>query len=285
LNDTPVILFPHTQITVLDLEKILAGFGQVTICQPWFMESPLPANERGDLASVNILHPAKSLKPKEDFKRLILEYQLWLRQNQDKGSRTFLAATQEGAPSEATPWEIRQLISKREDDSDPLADQTFKWHVILHLAREFEENRLEAEIMLNKLKSQKSPLEDALEEAPPQMFFDNSSLMETQLQVGNYHLRQVIEAWFGLFGESLSDEGSLITLDPHVIRYAVEVLEPEEKIIKLKSSDRKGFSSDSVSGQLSNKVKHLPRLSNGEDTANDPVKKGLSGRTIILIED
>ncbi len=283
---TPFILFPHTQIPATDLERILARFGELTICQPWFMEDPLPTTEGTDPPLVQIQHPPETLKPKGDFMKLITEYQLWLRQNPDKGYGTFLGASREGPPSEDTPWEIRQLISNagEKSHSDPHGEQGFKWHLILHLAREFEENRFEAEKLLNKLKHQKSPLEGALEEAPPQRFFEDTSIMEAQLQVDDYHLRQVFEAWFGLFGDFLSDE-ALITLDPQVLSYASELFEPEEKIIRPKRDSDEGLSSKSDSSQAPQNERHLPRLADGEEALNDPVIKGLSGRTIILVED
>ena len=255
----PVILFPHTHIAVSNLETILARFGELTICQPWFMEGPIPATEGPVSTLVHIQHPHETLKPKGDFRRLVSEYQMWLRQNRDKGYGAFLAASRQRSHSEDTPWEIRQLISRagKERHPDPHEDRTLKWHLTLHLAREFEESRFETERLLKKLKLQKSPLEGALEEPPTQRFFEDTPLMEAQLQVDEYHLRQVFEAWFGLFGKYLSDEETLITLDPQVLIYASEVLESEETISKAE----------------------------GEKDMNDPVKKGLSGRTIILMED
>jgi hypothetical protein len=218
---------------------------------------------------------------------LITEYQLWLRQNRDKGYGAFFAASQDGAPSEDTPWEIRQLITKaaEEGQSEPREDLIFKWHLILHLAREFEENRVEAENLLDKLKHQKSPLEDALEEAPAQRYFENTPLFEAQLQVDDYHLRQVFEAWFNLFGEYISAERSFITLDPKVLIHTLEILEPDEKMIKLKRDLEKDFSSEHGSGERPQNVTHLPILADGEKALKDPVKKGLSGRTILLMED
>ncbi len=99
-----------------------------------------------------------------------------------------------------------------------------------------------------------------------------------------YHLKQVFEAWFGLFGEYLSDEGALITLDPQVLMYALELLEPEETIIKPKSTSLEASSSDPSSGQTPHGMTHLPRLADGEEALNDPLKKRLSGRKIILME-
>jgi len=284
LINTPVTLFPHTQITFPDLERILAIFERLTVCQPWFIEAPLPVDETVNL-SFHVLQPQSNLKPKEDFRRLLSEYQLWIKQNQDKGYGAFLSATREMSPSEATPWEIRQMISKMggADSSDPLEKQTMKWHLILHLAREFEENRVEAEKMLSKLKHQKSPLEGALEETPPQGLFKDMSFVETQLSVEKHHLRQIFDAWFGLFGEYLSDNGALITLDPQVMNYATELFEDE--FSQPGSEAEEPFSTEFGSSQTHFSARHLPRLLNDTNKESDPVLKGLSGKTIILMED
>lgn len=245
----PVTLFPHTQITVSNLEKILARFKELTICQPWFMEGPISANDGPVPTSVHIQHPHEILKPKGDFRMLISEYQLWLRQNWQKGCGAILAASMQRALSEDAPWEIRQMISRAGEERHVASyeDRPFKWHLILHLAREFDENRLEVENLIKNLKSRKSPLEGALEEPPQQRLLDDTPLMEARLKVDKYDLRQVFEAWFGLFGGYLPDGGALITFDPQVRIYASEVVEQED--------------------------------------LNNPVKKGLSGRTIILMED
>lgn len=282
-----VILFPHTQIAIQNLGKILDRFGELTICQPWFVEDPLQDTKEFDLGLIHIQHPPEILKPKGDFIRLISEYQLWIRQNRDKGYRTFLKSTREEFFSEETPWEIRQLISKagEKKHSDPREAQGFKWHLTLHLAREFEKNKQEADELLRKLRYQKSPLDGALEESPPQGFFEDASLLEAPFQVDGYRLRQVFEAWFGLFGGDLSDEGVLVTFDPQVLNYASEIFEFEETIIRPKTDSEKDRSSESASVQTPRNVRYLPQLTDDEKALNDPVRNGLSGKTIILLED
>ena len=89
--------------------------------------------------------------------------------------------------------------------------------------------------------------------------------MASQLQVDDYHLKQVFEAWFGLFGDVISDEGSLITFDPQVLSYASELFEPEQKIIRPNRDSEEGLSSDPVSGQIPLNEKHLPRPAAGEE--------------------
>ena len=70
----PYMLFPHTQINESDLTKILKRFGGLTICQPWFMETPVPDIKQTDITGVHIQNPATALKPKEDFSTLLSEY-------------------------------------------------------------------------------------------------------------------------------------------------------------------------------------------------------------------
>ena len=153
---------------------------------------------------------------------LIAEFKIWLSQNQDKGYAAFLSASQKGPFSEDTPWDIRKMISQAAGKAspDPQEDQLIRWHLILHLAREFEVNQEEAKVLLNRLRHQKSPLEGALEEPPSKGFFEDTPLMETPFQVDADHHRQVIEAWFGLFGSSFEEDETLITLDPQVLEYA-----------------------------------------------------------------
>ena len=188
-----------------------------------------------------------------------------------------MSANRKGSLTEDTPWEIRQLISKGgQADPAPLEDRAFKWHLLLHLAREFEQSRVETEKLLNALMHEKSPLEGALEETPPQRMFDGTPLMETQLHVDEYRLRQVFEAWFGLFGEFISDNVCLVTFDPAVIAYAADLLEPVENVIR---------SGGPKTEALSGNTRHLPRLPDNEKTSKDPVLAGLSGKTIILMKD
>ena len=284
---TSAILFPHTQITAPCLEKILVRFGELTICLPWFMEGVLFDMEVPDISHVRILRPPDRLRPEKDILKLITEYQLWVGDNPDKGYRIFLEASKEGSFSEETPREIRQLLSGMEQHShsDPHKTQGFKWHMILHLANDFEKNRSEAEKLLKDLKHQESPLRDAVENVPHQSFFDNTPLMQSQLQVDKYHLRQVVDAWFGLFGGSLPEEGSLITLDPQVLAYAFEIFEPDEKVISPESKPEGDFFSKTASGQSPYISRCLPRLEVRDKALDDPVVKGLSGRTIIFMED
>jgi len=285
LTDLPVILFPHTCITGPDSKKILAVFDLLTICQPWFMDSPLTEAGSEDSSSIRIVRPAESLKPEGDFKRLLSEYRLWIRQNRDKGYTAFLNAFREAGLSEDNPWEIRQMISKT-GKSTPVSQENhaLKWHLIIHLAREFEENRVEAEKMLSEVKLQGSPLAEALGEgAPAKGMFEDIPRSEIHSSFDRHYLEQVFEAWLGLFGEYLQDHGPLITLDRNVMDYVTDIFEDETGQPPEETED--SFSPESTSNRIHVTHKYLPRLSDEKIGREGLILTHLSGKTVILLND
>ena len=71
----PYMLFPHTQIRGTDLTKIKKRFGDLTICQPWYMETPVTDIKQTDIKGVHIQNPDTALKPREDFNTLLPKHQ------------------------------------------------------------------------------------------------------------------------------------------------------------------------------------------------------------------
>jgi hypothetical protein len=285
LSELSVVLFPHCTITDKNQKKIRSIFDRVMICQPWFMKEPLPVFKTDEGSFIDVIHPPLRLKPQEDFTALLAEYQLWIRQNQDRGYAAFLGAAQKTSLSEEdTPWEIRQMMRQMgEAIPGSQENQALKWHLILHLARVFEENLMAADDILKHVKQQKSPLKEALgEEAQLQNMFDDLPQSETDLFVDEHHLQQVFEAWFGLFGEILPDHGILITLNRNVINYVKKIF--DDKLIRLSKEAEKLVSSKISSNSSDFTPYHLPHLADDVSDRRDPVPAGLSGRTIALLE-
>ena len=285
MPELTVVLFPHCYIADNNLKRILPIVERLMICQPWFMDEPLLVPEGGVANFIDVLLPPVNLKPKGDFKRLLSEYQLWIRQNQDRGYAAFLSATRKTALSEDTPWEIRQMMGQMGEDA--LASQensALKWHLILHLARAFEENIIEADAMLKRLKQKKSPLEDAIGEgAQLQGLFGDLPQYETDFFKRDYHLRQIFEAWLGLFAEILPDRELLITLDQHIMNYVAEIF--KDKAVPLSKEKAQAILPKLASRQSDLTLTHLPHLTNNWNAYADPVQAGLSGKTIIFLEN
>ena len=286
LVEIPVVLFPHCTLTAKNLKRIRSFFNRVMICQPWFMEAPLPVFKRDEASFIDVLHPPVSLKPQEDFKGLLSEYLLWIRQNQDRGYASFLGAAQKTAPSEDTQWEIRQMMHQMGGVSPTFKENhALKWHLILHLARIFEENLSAADDILKHMKQQKSPLEEALgEKKQLSNMIEYLPQSETDLFFDDHHLQQVFEAWFGLFGEALPDQATLITQNRHVIDYVKKLF--DDKIIRLSKAPAGLVSSSVSSKKLSNFIPYqLPRLTDDASNRKDSVLTGLAGRTLALLEN
>ena len=266
LKKSDAILFPHSYLPGSARNRLLDSFSPITVCQPWFMESD--ALLESNNGTVTIMHPPEELKPPGDFKRLLSENRLWMRQN--RGHSAFLHT---GTGEDAT-WEIRESIRKTGDAVAASAEEnTLKWHLILHLERELEADRTSAEEMLIQMKGKKSPLEEALGEAnTSQGLFEDLPLSEAHPSIDERHLKQVLAAWFGLFGGSLQDDSILLTLDSHVMDYATGLFEAET----LKPSKKKE--------EPFLQTVYLPVLSIDSHLREDPVSTGLSGKTLILTE-
>lgn len=259
------ILFPHSYLSRSARDRILSSFGSITVCQPWYMESAVGTEENDD--RITIIRPPEDLKPPEDPRKLLSEYRLWMSQNQG-----YTPPPAKGG--EDATWEIRHTLRQTgKEVRKPVEEQGLKWHLILHLERELEENRTAADEMLLRVKAERSPLAEAIGETNPSHgLLDDLPLSNSHLSIGERHLSPVLGAWFGLFGRSLPDGGSLVTIAPDVLSYAAELFgtglpEPSRE-----------------NGTSSLQTIHLPRSSVDSRTEKDSVLAGLSGWTLILVD-
>ena len=224
IRDLPAVLFPHSCLPESDIKKILPLFDRITMFQPWFMERPVFISETDDFNDVRILNPPVNLKPGEEFKVQLSEYHNWIKHNQDKAYTEFLKATQGTGSAEDTTWEIRRMLRQVDENaSTPQNENTLKWHLILHLAQEAEDQRLEADRMLKALKERKSPLKGAVEEEDEVGLFEDLPPFEPELIMGEYNLRQIFDAWFSLFGDYLTGNELFVTFNRHVMDYVAEL--------------------------------------------------------------
>ncbi|MFH1242493.1 MAG: hypothetical protein V1689_09035 [Pseudomonadota bacterium] len=272
-------------ITRRDLERALTHFAPLTICQPWFMERPMPGVETPEASLVRVERPSEDMRPYGDFLRLLSEYQLWMSQNLDKGYTTFLGLTSKKAFSEDTPWEIRGILRQMgQDPRDISRENSLKWHLTLHLARQWEENQSGVEDMLKRLKQQGSPLAGAIEEGGSyrSMFKDLPS-EGTYLFAEEHHIRQVLEAWLGLFGWYLADhDETLLTLSRPVADYVTETFEEKMAMTPEATGELRAKESDCVGFRAV--TWDLPTLWEPEKGPGDRLLFHLAKKTLTLME-
>jgi len=267
--DIPAILFPHIHIEPAAIERIGSRFDRLIVCRPWFMDEPVRTGMGDRPPRVEIIRPAEALKPRAEFRHLLTEYRNWIREQRDRGLASFLTATRDGIFSEESCWDIRRMIREggRAPDASP-EDPGLKWHLILHLAREFEKNRAEVATLLHRLRKTGSLLQEALgeETAGPGPFEDlppsGEAPVDEELLMG-----RVFEAWFGLFNDRIPGDGTLVTLDGSVMIHARGIL---EDLAERFPADR---------GPL--REIRFPRQGMHH---TDTILSGFSGKTLVLVE-
>ena len=275
---TPIVLFPHTHVESGVLEHLIETFGSLTLCQPWFTE-PMVLSDHFEKGTLKVCFPPEVLKPEENFKGLLSEYQGWMMENRGGKYPTTVSTGQGGDET----WAIRKAIRDAEKDADdPALRNTLKWHLLLHLARSLEGERETAQKLLKKATAAKSPLAEAMEEDEriPDMFED-LPLSATYPYVTDRHLNLIFEAWFGLFGNQIEKDAELLTLDGQVMRYALDLFDgcDVQTLGDINPSQEKEL--DASGFTISREP--LPRLLN-PPASTDSVLLALSGKTFILVE-
>ncbi|MBN1833317.1 MAG: hypothetical protein JW896_14525 [Deltaproteobacteria bacterium] len=227
IEGLPASLFPYSHFSGTEIKKILSLFGPLRLFCPWFMEPPSLQSINVGGNTIDIQYPLKEMKPEEHFKTLLLEYSRWIRANQDKGYTEFLRANQEAGHSENTTWEIRGMIrnGKREKSPDY---KTLRYHLILHLAQDMENQRREADRMLTSLKEKGILFKGIIDESDDvQNPVEDLPSFESDFFMPERHLRHIFEAWFALFGVYIREDDLLLTLNRHFMNYAEELWKKE----------------------------------------------------------
>ncbi|MBN1850550.1 MAG: hypothetical protein JW932_18420 [Deltaproteobacteria bacterium] len=253
-----LMLFPHSFVPQILQKRIVDIFGQLTICYPWFLESPSFMQEGIDDGHIKILFPPEELKPSERIQKMIVEYHQWIKRNQGWKYAGVLQNELAENYGENATWEIRQALRQiSNNDQDNNKEMALKWHIILHLAKAIEEQRLEAEAALNKIRHMRPLLDGSVEEAGDiHQLVGDLSPFEQEPSFTHFHFTQISEAWFGLFGDYLREGDTLLTFNRHFMEYLSEKW--DDLCIDEKSLNRQ---------IIPFKIPDLTHLPQGEQTA------------------
>jgi hypothetical protein len=213
------------------MRNIFSSFGPLTIFQPWYMEPPSFVLEDVYRDTVRILNPPAHMKPGDSFKGLLSEYKTWIKQHRDKSLATLLKIGRGLESGGDTTWEIREAL--RETSRSPRGKShtpqhkreeppVLRWHLILHLALEMEEDRREADRMLQELKDKESPIKGLLGEEATKNPLTDLPQFESDSRETLYLIEPVIEAWLALFGGYLKGDELLLTSSRTVMDYVSE---------------------------------------------------------------
>lgn len=218
-----LILFPHSYIHEPLFRKTLKILDSLTVFLPWEMDLP------DFMTSENVIetfYPPQDQKPPGEIRSLLSEYSQWMKQNLDKSYLEIIRAKQgtESVKTESASWEIRKLLGSMMSESKHLQDNnSLSRHMILHMAREIEEQSFEAEGLLKSLK-RKSPLLDGSVETVDSLhgFLDDLPRLRPEAGFTEEHINKIIDAWFGLFEKNLKQNDLLLTHSRQIVDFLCE---------------------------------------------------------------
>ncbi|MBN1106575.1 MAG: hypothetical protein JXL84_24445 [Deltaproteobacteria bacterium] len=210
------VLFPHSGLSRDGLRRILSFFSHLTLFLPWQMDPPdIDPEVTG---AVRLVNPPPRLKPVAGFRGLLSEYKTWMVHNELRGYNRLLRASLAGREEGPTTQEIREMLRPGETGrSFAGRDDSTRWHLVLHLNRQMEEQEEEASRVLTSLREGSSPLRGVVEEETEEGFFDDLPPFDSTSLAGPQALEPVWESWFGLFGGELRKQDLLVTLNRRLL--------------------------------------------------------------------
>jgi hypothetical protein len=111
---------------------------------------------------------------------------------------------------------IKSIISNRISDTAE-KDMILRWHMLLHLASRLEENRNDANRMLEDLNKKPSPLlhnADLTENT--QYPLENLRGIDSEFFINDTNIKMLLKAWHGLFNSLIDNDDMLLTIDRRI---------------------------------------------------------------------
>ncbi|MBN1626644.1 MAG: hypothetical protein JW944_08970 [Deltaproteobacteria bacterium] len=211
-------LFPHSYLPESAIRKLLSLFGPLRVYLPWFMNPP------GFFKNyeLEVINPPEDYRPEEGFKAIVSGYRAWAEQNHDRSLMETLKISGSASQDDGAAWEIRRLLKGEAKSVPGTKDRELplKHHLILHLASEIEMRHFEITGMIEEMKG-KGPVLAGLSDYPDEgqdVFADMDDIVESGIQ-DCMNDRQMMDAWFGLFGGYIKEDDILATCRRSVMDY------------------------------------------------------------------
>jgi len=212
-------IFPHSYWPESIIKKIISFFGPVKVYRPWMIDSLDQMND----VSIEISNPPEDLKPDSSFMAMLSEYRQWMKRNRDRSYLEIIKSVRDSRLTDDKTWEIRRMLGRTLQSLTDEEEKITRWHLLLHLAGDLEEQRLAAYKILKELKDKKSPLDGSIEKASDiKNLLGDLQELGTESELNDQNLRKIFEAWFGLFGEYIKENELLITYNRQVMSFLTE---------------------------------------------------------------
>jgi len=219
MSNLSAVLFPHARLSSREQGRILSFFDSLSVCVPWHLDLAEAAAE----GTARIVRPPEALDPGEPFLKALHEYLDWVRLHGDRSGLSFLKTGAGMGEQEDPLWEIRRRIREGgAPDSPSGTGDAFRWHLILHLADEWERQRSEADRILNALRDKRSPLNGLTDDSNDiRNLFEDLPGFDWAPEAAQSNPSPTLEAWLGLFEKRLDPKDLLVTLDHRYIEHLI----------------------------------------------------------------
>ncbi len=208
---THLISYTHSRLSLL--KAIIPYFSPLKLYIPWGGTVPEVVDDRDITASF----PPEGLRPETDINQLLNEYLNWAYEQGEKSRREIVKAGYTNPASSESMRRIRTILTSRISDTSE-KDINLKWHMLLHLKKRFEEQRHDANSMLEGLKNRPSPLLNNADLTERTKYpFENLTEISQESLLSNDNIKLLLRAWHGLFSSLIDEKDLLMTIDRRII--------------------------------------------------------------------
>jgi hypothetical protein len=205
-----LISYTHSGLSFLD--EITPCFSPVKIYIPWGGTVPGCTDNR-DIITV---YPPEEYKPEADLNALLGECYGWAYEQGEKSRKEIIKTGHTVPTSNESLRHIKTVLASRISDTSE-KDTILRWHMLLHLANRLEENRADANKMIENLKKKPSPLLDNADLTESTRYpLENLRGIDSDSFINDAIVKLLVRAWHGLFNSMIDKGDMLLTFDRHI---------------------------------------------------------------------
>ena len=211
-----LLSYTHSGLTLIN--EITPCFSPIKIYIPWGGVIPEYVDNRQIIASF----PPEEFKQDADFNMLLNECFSWAYEQEEKSRKEIIKTGHTNPTSNESLRRIKTILANRISDTSQ-KDMIIRWHMLLHLANRLEENRNDANRMLEDLKKKPSPLLDNADLTENTKYpLENLRGLEPEFLINDTNIKLLLRAWHGLFNSRIDKGDILLTVDRRIFVYLSE---------------------------------------------------------------
>ena len=208
-----LISYRHSGLSLL--KEIVPCFSPLKLYVPWGGITPEYADDRQITAS----YPPEEFKPDADFNRLLDECFNWSYEQGEKSRKEIIKTGHTNPISIESVRHIKSILADRISDTSE-KDMILRWHMLLHLANRLEENRNDANRMLEDLKKKPSPLLNNADLTENTQYpLESLRGIDPEFLINDASTKLLLRAWHGLFHSLTDKDDVLLAVDRRIFDY------------------------------------------------------------------